>query len=88
MGRKLINNRLCADVLRVLHQCGPCSNADIARRLKVPIHQTYTALGILVGTGLAGHPKRQIWEITVAGKDALVAWSPVRMPQLYEPEHK
>jgi len=56
------------DVLRILRVFGPMSNADVARQLKLPLHQTYRALGELVGRGLAVHPKLQRWDISERGR--------------------
>lgn len=55
------------DCLRMLRIFGPCSNADVARRLKVPSHQTYPALCWLTEAGYAAHPKLQRWQITELG---------------------
>lgn len=55
------------NVLLTLRIFGPMSNAMIARRLKLPLHQTYLALGELVASGLADHPKRQVWSLSPSG---------------------
>ena len=56
------------DVLRILRVFGPCSNADVARRLNLPLHKTYRALGKLCQDGLAVHPKLQRWDISKRGR--------------------
>lgn len=60
-------NCLDLDCLRALRTLGPCSNADVARRLKRPLMHTYRSIGRLVRAGLATHPKLQSWEITKLG---------------------
>jgi DNA-binding IclR family transcriptional regulator len=57
-----------ADVLRMLRVFGPCSNAEVARRLKVPSSQTYRTLAVLVRDGLAVHPKLQRWDLSERGR--------------------
>ncbi len=58
-----------ADVLRTLRVFGPCSNAEIARQMKEPLHRTYRTLYVLVGKGLAVHPKLQRWDISRLGRE-------------------
>ena len=56
-------------VLRVLRVFGPCSNADVARRLGgVTMDQTYPVVRALVNRGLATHWKRQEWDISARGR--------------------
>jgi Mn-dependent DtxR family transcriptional regulator len=59
---------LCADVLRVIRVFGPMSNADVARRLKVPLHQTYRAMARLCDDGMVNHLKLQEWDISERGR--------------------
>lgn len=55
------------DVLRILRIFGPCSNAEVGRRLQIGGDRTYRAIGRLVQKGLATHPKLQEWRITANG---------------------
>ncbi len=55
------------DVLRMLRVFGPCSNAEIGRKLQISGDKTYRAIGRLVAKGLATHPKLQSWAITPRG---------------------
>lgn len=57
------------DVLRILRVFGPLSNADVARRLRLPLHQTYRAIYELTERGLAVHPKLQRWDISRLGRE-------------------
>ncbi len=57
------------DVLRILRIFGPCSNADVARRLKVSMDRTYRDIVLLTELGYAVHPKLQRWDITDAGRE-------------------
>lgn len=57
------------DVLRVLRVFGPCSNADVGRRLGVPPDRTYRVCYRLVELGLAVHPKLQRWDISRLGRE-------------------
>jgi DNA-binding IclR family transcriptional regulator len=56
------------DCLMTLRVFGPCSNAEVARRLKVPSHKTYRALASLVFCGFAVHPKLQAWDVSDKGR--------------------
>lgn len=56
------------DVLRILRVFGPCSNADVARRIVMPPNCTYVAIFRLVQRGMATHPKKQRWDITRKGR--------------------
>lgn len=57
-----------AAVLRTLRVFGPCSNYEVARRLRVPPHRTYRELYRLVEADYAVHPKLQEWDITAKGR--------------------
>ena len=59
---------LAYDVLIALRIFGPCSNYDVARRLKLAPRRTYLALYDLVAAGLAIHPARQRWDISPKGR--------------------
>lgn len=60
---------LQTDILRILRVFGPCSNAEIARRLGEPLHRTYRGLQELVSSGLAVHPLLHRWDVTTAGRE-------------------
>lgn len=55
------------EVLRALKALGPCSNAEIGRKIFEPSHRTYKSLGVLCKLGFASHPKSQVWQITARG---------------------
>lgn len=55
------------DCLRLVRIFGPCSNADIGRRLGVAPDKTYRAIKRLEASGLVAHPKKQQWEISALG---------------------
>jgi hypothetical protein len=57
------------DVLRILRVFGPCSNAAVGRRLKIPPDKTYRAICSLCVNGLAVHPKLQRWDISRLGRE-------------------
>lgn len=57
------------DCLRMLRIFGPCSNADVARKLGVPMDKTYRAIYRLEKAGLAVHPKLQRWDISRLGRE-------------------
>jgi len=59
------------DVLRTLRVFGPCSNADVARRLGVSLDATYRAIKQLENDGLAVHPKLQVWDVSRLGREWL-----------------
>lgn len=71
------------DILRMLRIFGPCSNAEIARRLGVLPYNCYRQLVLLTANGYASHPKIQVWEITAAGKEVF-AIQPNRPLELYK----
>lgn len=56
------------DVLRMLRVFGPCSNAEVGRRLGIGADKTYGAIKRLVAGGYAEHLKLQAWEITEKGR--------------------
>ena len=63
-----------ASVLRMLRLFGPCSNYDVARRLRDELGghfpgRTYRALYRLCVAGLAVHPKKQAWDISRLGRE-------------------
>ena len=58
---------LCLNVMQILRIYGPCSNADVARRLGVSADKTYRAICELTNRGLAIHPKLQRWDLSVQG---------------------
>ena len=57
-----------ADVLRTLRVFGPCSNAEVARRLGVPPHRTYRQLYRLAEAGYAVHPELRAWDVSPKGR--------------------
>lgn len=74
------------DVVRILRVFGPCSNADVARRLGLPTGRTYRTIYRLTAAGLAQHPRKQQWDITERGcrhfEDA-----PNQQPALFTEDH-
>lgn len=48
---------------------GPCSNAEIARRLNLPPSKTYRVAYELENRGLLVHPKLQCWDISRLGRE-------------------
>lgn len=54
--------------LRMLRIFGPCSNAEVARRLGECVGRTYRAIGRLEQSGLVCHPKLQVWALTPRGR--------------------
>lgn len=58
--------RSCLYTLRVF---GPCSNAEVARRLRLPLHRTYRAIQQLEQRGLVVHPKLQAWDVSDRGRE-------------------
>jgi DNA-binding IclR family transcriptional regulator len=58
----------CLSILRIF---GPCSNADVGRKLGIAPDATYRAVKALEQRGLAVHPKLQRWDISELGRDYL-----------------
>lgn len=56
------------DVLRCLRVFGPCSNHEVARRLKCPPSRSYRTIQRLCVKGLAVHLNRASWDITEKGR--------------------
>ena len=56
-------------VLRTARVFGPCSNADIARRINYPADKCYRIVKSLELEGLLIHPKLQRWDISELGRD-------------------
>ncbi len=73
--------QLQSDVLRTLRVFGPCSNAEVARKLEVNGVRTYIALSILVSHNLADHPKKQQWDITRLGRRYFSSM-PMKKPEI------
>lgn len=58
-----------AEVLKVLRVFGPCSNAQVARKMGESMDRTYRAIRHLNEMGLAVHPKLQVWDVSRLGRE-------------------
>ncbi len=70
------------DCLRILRDFGPCSNADVGRKVNMPSGVTYSTVRELVAMGLAVHPKKQRWDISAVGRKYL-AGRRMMKPEIY-----
>ena len=55
--------------LRALRVFGPCSNAEVGRRLGVKPDKTYRVIYRLEKAGLVIHLNKQRWDISPLGRD-------------------
>ena len=57
------------DILRILRVFGPCSNAEVGRKLRIRPDKTYPVIARLTEKGYAIHPRLQRWDISELGRD-------------------